>query len=310
MRIVEIQNLTKIYATGLKKGNVVALDSVSFGVEQGEVLGLLGPNGAGKTTLVKVLLGITSVTDGDVLVNGHPPRNPRSREKVGFLQENPRFPEHLTGRGLLTLAGRMCGIDSGEIERRTTVLLELVGMGKWADTRVRKYSKGMTQRIGLAQALVADPDLVLLDEPTEGIDPVGKVEIRDVLKRIRDEGKTVFLNSHLLGEVEMIADRVAILSRGRLVRVASVSELTVSENQCDIEADIGNEHIELPEQMGKIVMVRAGGLIVTLDKPEYVNHVIDQLRMRRINIRSVTPAKQSLERSFIDAVTEGPRETT
>jgi ABC-2 type transport system ATP-binding protein len=310
MRIVEIHNLTKIFTTGLKKGNVVALDAVSFGVDQGEVFGLLGPNGAGKTTLVKVLLGITSATTGDVLVNGHLPHDPRSRLKVGFLQENPRFPDHLTGRGLMTLAGRMCGMDAGEMKQRITMLLELVGMGKWADTRVRKYSKGMTQRIGLAQALVADPDLVFLDEPTEGIDPVGKVEIRDVLKRIRDEGKTVFLNSHLLGEVEMIADRVAILSRGKLVRVGSVSELTVSENQYDIEADIGNEHIELPEQMGKIVMVRAGGLTVTLEKPEYVNHVIDQLRMRRINIWSVTPAKQSLERSFIDAVTEGPRETT
>lgn len=310
MRIVEIQNLTKIYSTGLKKGNVVALDSVSFGVDQGEVLGLLGPNGAGKTTLVKVLLGITSATTGDVLVNGHSPRDPQSRRKVGFLQENPRFPDHLTGRGLLTLAGRMCGMDASEIERRATMLLELVGMGKWADTRVRKYSKGMTQRIGLAQALVADPDLVFLDEPTEGIDPIGKVEIRDVLKRIRDEGKTVFLNSHLLGEVEMIADRVAILSRGKLARVGSVSELTVSKNLYEIEADIGNEHIELPEQMGKIVMVRAGGMTVTLEKPEYVNYVIDQLRMRRINIWSVTPAKQSLERSFLDAVTEGPRETT
>jgi ABC-2 type transport system ATP-binding protein len=131
-----------------------------------------------------------------------------------------------------------------------------------------------------------------------------------VLKKIRDEGKTVFLNSHLLGEVEMIADRVAILSRGRLIRVGSVSELTVSANQYEIEADIGNEHVELPEHMGKIVVVRANGLTVTLEKPEYVNYVIDQLRVRRINIWSVSPAKQSLERSFLDAVTEGPRAAT
>ena len=309
MRIIEIQNLTKIFTTGLKKGNVVALDSVSFGVDQGEVFGLLGPNGAGKTTLVKVLLGITSATTGDVIVNGQPPRKPLSRQKVGFLQENPRFPDHLTGRGLLVLAGRLCGMDAAEIDRRATVLLEVVGMGKWAGTKIRKYSKGMTQRIGLAQALVADPDLVILDEPTEGIDPVGKVEMRDVLKRIRDEGKTVFLNSHLLGEVEMIADRVAILSRGKLVKVGSVSELTVRENQYEVEADIGDEHIELPEHMGKIVVVKAGGLTVTLEKPEYINYIIDQLRVRKIFIWSVTPARQSLERSFIDAVSEGPRQT-
>jgi len=308
MRIIEIQNLTKVFTTGLKRGNVVALDSVSFGVDQGEVFGLLGPNGAGKTTLVKVLLGITSATAGDVVIDGFSPRDHRSRLKVGFLQENPRFPDHLTGRGLLTLAGRMCGMTASEIEPRATVLLELVDMGKWADTKVRKYSKGMIQRVGLAQALVADPDLIFLDEPTEGIDPIGKVEIRDVLKKLREEGKTVFLNSHLLGEVEMIADRVAILSRGKLVRVARVDELTVSENQYEIEAEIGDQHFELPEHLGKIIVMRAGGMTVNLEKPEYINQIIDQLRMRRINIRSVAPAKHSLERSFLDAVSEGPGE--
>jgi ABC-2 type transport system ATP-binding protein len=308
MRIIEIQNLTKVFTTGLKRGNVVALDSVSFGVDQGEVFGLLGPNGAGKTTLVKVLLGITSATAGAVVINGFSPRDPRSRLKVGFLQENPRFPDHLTGRGLLTLAGRMCGMTAIEIEPRATVLLELVDMGKWADTRVSKYSKGMIQRVGLAQALIADPDLIFLDEPTEGIDPIGKVEIRDVLKKLRGEGKTVFLNSHLLGEVEMIADRVAILSRGKLARVARVDELTVSENQYEIEAEIGDQHFDLPEHMGKIIVMRAGGMTVNLEKPEYINQIIDQLRMRRIDIRSVTPAKRSLERSFLDAVSESPRE--
>jgi len=304
MRVLEIQDLTKIYATRLKKGNVVALDTVSFGVDRGEIFGLLGPNGAGKTTLVKVLLGITDATSGDVLINGHRPSDPVSREKIGFLQENPRFPEHLTGNGLLRLAGRMCGVSEADLDRRTPVLLETVGMGKWADVKIRKYSKGMIQRIGLAQALISEPDVVFLDEPTEGIDPIGKVEIRDVLKQLRDQGKTVLLNSHLLGEVEMIADRVAILSRGKLARVGTVDELTVSGNQYEIDADIGNDRFEMPAEVGRILIIKTDGMTVELEKPENINLVIDQLRLRRINIRSVQPVRQSLERSFVDAVTQ------
>jgi len=306
MRIVEIQNLTKVYTTRLKKGNVAALDDVSFGVDQGEIFGLLGPNGAGKTTLVKTLLGITHPTSGNALIGGHRPSDPVSRHKVGFLPESPRFPDHLTGRGLLQLAGRLSGMNDGEIESRSTVLLEMVDMSKWAEAKVRKYSKGMVQRIGLAQALIGDPDLVFLDEPTEGIDPVGKVEVRDILKRLRDEGKTVFLNSHLLGEVEMVADRVAILSRGKLLRVASVSELTVRENQYEIEADIGDKRVDIPENIGKVIVIKTSGMTVELERPENINFIIDLLRMQRINIWSVQPVRQSLERSFVDAVTESP----
>ena len=302
MRIIETQDLTKIYTTGLKKGNIIALDSFSLGVNQGEVFGLLGPNGAGKTTLVKTLLGITSITSGEALINGLPPRDPGSREKVGFLPENPRFPYHLTGRQLLRFSGRLNGMTDNEIGERLTMLLELVGMSRWADTKVRKYSKGMTQRIGLAQALIGDPDVVLLDEPTDGIDPIGKVEIRDVLKQIRNQGKTVFLNSHLLSEVEAIADRVAILSQGKLIRVGTVDDLTVRENQYEIEAEIGNERIEIPEKTGRRVTITAKGMVVALNKPENINQIIDELRLRRINIWSVKPVKQSLDQSFFEAV--------
>ncbi|MEW5795710.1 MAG: ABC transporter ATP-binding protein [Candidatus Zixiibacteriota bacterium] len=309
MRVIEVQNLTKVYTTHLKKGNVVALDQVSLGVDQGEIFGLLGPNGAGKTTLVKALLGITRPTAGDILINGLRPDDPASRSKVGFLQENPRFPEHLTGCGLLRLAGQLAGMSESTIADRSLLLLELVGMGKWADTKTSKYSKGMTQRIGLAQALIADPDIVILDEPTDGIDPIGKVETRDVLKRIRDQGKTVFLNSHLLGEVELVADRVAILSRGRLVKVATVNELTVRDNVYEIEADIGNIQIDVPENIGKIVLIKTTGLTIELVRPENINFVVDQLRLHRINIWSVQPARLTLERSFVDAVSEYPGES-
>jgi len=309
MRIVETKDLTKIFTTRQKKGNIIALDSVSLGVDQGEVFGLLGPNGAGKTTLVKTLMGLTSITSGDALVNGLPPGNPGSRQQVGFLPENPRFPSHLTGRALLVFSGRLSGVSDDDINSRLKPLLVLVGMERWADTKVSKYSKGMTQRIGVAQALIGDPDIVFLDEPTDGIDPIGKLEIRGVLEKIRDQGKTVFLNSHLLSEVEAIADRVAILSRGKVVRVGTVDELTVHENQYEIEADIGNERIVIPEEIGQRVSITAKSMTVSLVKPENINKVIDELRLRRINIWSVKPVKQSLEQSFFEAVTEGPEQT-
>jgi len=157
MRIVETKDLTKIFTTRQKKGNIIALDSVSLGVDQGEVFGLLGPNGAGKTTLVKTLMGLTSITSGDALVNGLPPGNPGSRQQVGFLPENPRFPSHLTGRALLVFSGRLSGVSDDDINSRLKPLLVLVGMERWADTKVSKYSKGMTQRIGVAQRLEFHP---------------------------------------------------------------------------------------------------------------------------------------------------------
>lgn len=304
MNAIEIQDVTKIFHTGLKKGNIVALDSVTLSVRPGEIFGLLGPNGAGKTTLVKGLLGMLKFTSGEALINGRPPSDPLSRRKAGFLQENPRFPEHLTGLGLVELAGRLSGLSEAEVGERSIKLLDLVGMGKWADTKVRKYSKGMNQRVGLAQALVSDPEILFLDEPTDGVDPTGKVEIRQVLMLLRDQGKTVFLNSHLLAEVEAVADRVAILSRGKVIRVATVEELTVRECQFEIEAEIGNERIEIPPELGKRLSITSRGMAVALNNPEDINQVIDQLRMRKINIRSVRPARISLEQSFFEAVSQ------
>ena len=182
MNVVDVEQLTKVYQTGLKRGNIVALNQVTLGIAQGEIFGLLGPNGAGKTSMMKILLGITRATSGDVAVMGLPPSEPASRERVGFLPENHRFPYHVTGVGLLELTGRMHGMPGPSMQQRIEELLPLVGMERWGNTKIRKYSKGMSQRIGLAQAMMPDPDLLLLDEPTDGVDPVGKIEIREVLK--------------------------------------------------------------------------------------------------------------------------------
>ncbi len=308
MNIIEIEELTKVYKTGMRKGDIVALDGVSLNIAHGEIFGLLGPNGAGKTTLFKVLLNVTPLTSGRVTINNLPPTDPASRQKVGYLPENHRFPDHLTGLGLLELTGRLCGMSTGDIDSRSDELLPLVDMDKWAGTKLRKYSKGMLQRIGLAQALISDPDILLLDEPTDGVDPVGKIEIRKVLEHIRTQGKSIILNSHLLSEVESVADRVAILQKGRVLRISSVDELTSRQSQYEIEADMGNRSIEIPEEIGKVVAVTARGMLLELVDDEKINFVIDHLRMNKISIRSVKPMKVTLEQSFIETLSDSKGE--
>jgi len=304
MNIIEIIDVTKVFSSKMSKGGIIALDGVSLSIDQGEIFGLLGPNGAGKTTLFKTILGITALTSGEILLFGLPPANPESRIKVGYLPENHRFPYYLTGKNLLSLTGQMCGLSKVEIDSRADSMLELVDMQRWADTKIRKYSKGMLQRIGLAQALISDPDLLLLDEPTDGVDPVGKVEIREVLKKVRDEGKTIVLNSHLLSEVESVADRVAILSRGKLVRVSSVEDLTSRKSQYEIEGDFGSRLIEIPKEIGRKLSISSNRLIIELVEDGMINEIIDMLRMKKIPIRSVQPLKISLEQSFIDLISD------
>jgi ABC-2 type transport system ATP-binding protein len=302
MTIVDIQDLTKVYSTGMRKGDVVALDGVSLSVTEGEIFALLGPNGAGKTTLLKAVLGITSITSGSVTVRGIPPSDSRSRVGVGYLPENHRFPGHLTGLGLLELTGRMHRLDRPQLDQRSEELLELTAMSRWSGMKLRKYSKGMLQRIGLAQALMPDPDLLFLDEPTDGVDPVGRAEIRQVMTRVRVEGKTIVLNSHLLSEVETVADRVAILSRGRLMKVAIVEELTSRASQYEIEAEFGNTLIAVPDEVGKLVVLSSRRMVVELVDPVRVNDIIDDIRMKRITIKTVKPLKVTLEQSFLEAV--------
>ena len=304
MNIVVVEDLTKIYQTGMKKGGITALDGVSLTVEQPEIFGLLGPNGAGKTTLFKTLLGITQVTSGYATIAGLPPDNPTSRKKVGYLPENHRFPDHLTGLGLLEFTGRLHAMGRSAIESRAQMLLEMVGMERWGNTKISKYSKGMQQRIGLAQAMVADPEILFLDEPTDGVDPVGKTEIKKVLQKIRDEGKSIILNSHLLSEVEAVADRVAILSHGKVIRIGTVDELTSRDSQYEIIAEFGNKLFDIPEKVGKKISLAMDRLVVQLSDSKKINWIIDQLRINKIDIMSVKPIKITLEQSFIETLGE------
>lgn len=304
MNIVNVEEVTKVYDRRSKRGGILALDEASLSVKPGEILGLLGPNGAGKTTMFKILLGITGMTGGSAMISGLPPSDPKSRARLGYLPENHRFPSHLTGFELLELTGRLYGLKIEDIRYRSEELVEMVGLDKRASGNIAKYSKGMQQRLALAQALIADPDILLLDEPTDGVDPLGKIDIRNVLIRLRDQGKAVILNSHMLSEVESVADRIVILARGKVVREGPLEELTSRKSQYEIEADIGNRLITISEEIGKVISVASSFMLVQLEKPENINHVIDLLRMKKISIKSVKPMKISLEQSFLETVSK------
>lgn len=218
---------------------VHALKGVSLKVARGEVFGLLGPNGAGKSTLVKILMTVVKPTRAEGTVLGLPMATKEALRRVGYLPENHRFPKYLTGRQTLDFFAALSGAPRSWRKRRIPELLDVVGMTEWADQKVSRYSKGMLQRVGIAQALSADPDLVVLDEPTDGVDPMGRRDIRDVLVRLRNEGKTVFINSHLLSELEMICDRVAIMVSGRVARYGTLGELAVSRRCYEVEVEGG-----------------------------------------------------------------------
>lgn len=231
---VEISHLTKVFRIPLRRERVIAVRDLSIKVEAGEVYGLLGPNGSGKSTTLKILLGLITATRGETRVFGMDSRLVRSRKDVGYLPENPYFYKFLTGAETVRFFGKLCGMGGEALAKRTTELLELVGLTEAADRRVGAYSKGMLQRIGLAQALVQDPGLLVLDEPTAGVDPVGSREIRDLILELKSRGKTVLLCSHLLSQVQEICDRVGILARGELVREGRVDELLAVRDRAEI----------------------------------------------------------------------------
>ena len=217
------------------KGKVRALDDVALRVHPGEVFGLLGPNGAGKSTLVKILMTVIRPTVATGTLLGRPVGHKPTLARVGYLPESHRFPRYLTGRQVVDFFGALAKVPRRARRRRAEELLETVGMTEWADRRIGTYSKGMAQRVGLAQALVMDPDLVVLDEPTDGVDPAARRQIRDVLAALRDRGKTVFVNSHLLSDLELICDRVAILVGGRIAAQGTIDELALSKQRYEID---------------------------------------------------------------------------
>ena len=230
MMLIETRDLRKAY------GDLVAVQGLNLAVGAGEVFGFLGPNGAGKTTTVKMLLGLVHPTSGEALVLGRRPGESHAMARIGFLPEHFRFPPWLTAYNFLDMHGQLYGLNSAERRARIPILLERVGLEGRSRSRLGEFSKGMQQRVGLAQALLNQPSLVFLDEPTSGLDPVGRYEVREIIRDLRSQGVTVFLNSHYLSEVEVTCDRVGIVKGGRLVRVGTLDELTAGASQIEIRA--------------------------------------------------------------------------
>ncbi len=293
-------DLTGVAKTYNRK--VHALRGVDCRVNRSEVFGLLGPNGAGKSTLVKILMTVIRPSAGSGTVLGDRVGHKATLARIGYLPEHNRFPDYLTGGQVLDYLGGLSGVDRATRRARATELLGLVGMDKWSTMQVRKYSKGMRQRIGVAAALINDPDLVLLDEPTDGVDPVGRRDIRDVVRVLKDRGKAVFINSHLLSELELVCDRVAILVQGKVASQGTIHELTLDQQRYEIELTEPSPALNLPDTAG---IAREGNTVsVATLEPERIQPIIDALRAQGCVIRSVRPVRPSLEDLFMRAVTD------
>jgi ABC-2 type transport system ATP-binding protein len=276
---VSISGLTKVYPVPMRRQKVVAVKDLSFQVQEGEVYGLLGPNGSGKSTTLKVLLGLASPTSGESKIFGEDSRDYRSHHSVGFLPENPYFYNFLTGEETLRFYGRICALPNRQLDSRIGELLSLVGLEEARNRRVGGYSRGMLQRIGLAQALIQNPRLIVLDEPTAGLDPVGSRQIRDLILGLKESGKTVLLTSHLLEQVQEVCDRVGIMSKGSMVREGKLCELVTVEGQT--EYLIQDAPAGLEEEIATLAKA-AGAKLIESRK-----------------------ARLTLERVFLEATTEG-----
>lgn len=275
---VEITDLVKDFKTTLRRRKLRAVDGVSLRIEPGEVYGLIGPNGSGKSTTMKALLGLLAPTAGRCAIFGRDSIQVDSRHEVGFLPENPYFYKHLSGRETLRFYGRLCGLGGADLSRRVDELLELVGLADARDRRIGGYSKGMLQRIGLAQALIQQPRLVVLDEPTAGVDPVGSREIRDLILTLREQGITVFLCSHLLEQVQEVCDRVGIIFRGRLIREGRLEDLIAIEDQTEVV--IRNADAQLVGRIEQLVASTEGAELVHSGRPRTT---LERLFLREIN---------------------------
>jgi ABC-2 type transport system ATP-binding protein len=306
--LIEVSGLRKQYRSSFGKAKITALDGIDFTVSEGEMFGLLGPNGAGKTTTVKILLGLTHATAGSASVCGLPVKNPESRRHVGYLPEGHKIPNYLTARQALSIFGRMSGMDSARIQERIPVVLDQVRMGQWIDVRIKKYSKGMTQRLGLACALIHQPKLLLLDEPTDGVDPVGRREIRDLLRdEAKNNGTAVLLNSHLLSEIELTCDRVAVLRNGKVAAFGSVEELTRTQATYKmVAAPMDESLVSAFRESGAGVERVNGHMVLSVSDLGHLNALVDQLRARGGMLSELSPVRSTLEDVFVDLVRADP----
>jgi ABC-2 type transport system ATP-binding protein len=300
--VVQIEAICKVFRVGFWGRRVTAVDQLSLDVRRGEVFGFLGPNGAGKTTTLKMLMGLIYPTSGQARIFGHAVGDPAAKAKLGFLPESPYFYDYLTSREFLSFYGHLFGLWGAALNKRVDELLDLVGMTHARDLQLRKFSKGMLQRVGIAQALINDPELVVLDEPMSGLDPIGRKEVRDLIFRLKESGKTVMFSSHILHDAELLCDRVAMIMKGRLVACGQVSELIQQGATQEVEMVIdrlspeGLEHLRV---LATKVVLNGERVMVVLSNQRQVDESLEVIRAAHAKLVSLTPHKTSLEDLFI-----------
>ena len=296
---IETVGLTKIYRSRFRGREIRAVSGISLRVPEGIKFGLLGANGAGKTTFVKMLLSAVHPTLGSARLLGLDAEAPEARRPVGYLPENHRFPTYLTGQGMLRFYGALSGLAPAELRQRIPEMIEMVGLAGWEQVRIKKYSKGMLQRLGLAQALLHRPRLLILDEPTDGVDPLGRRQIRDVLNRLLGTGVTIFINSHLLSEVESFCDEVAIIDKGQLALQGKVRELIAGCGYSLTARQVPEDMRSVLSPFCAVVELSDGGLRAQLVSIEALNQVIDLIRQGGGLIENVQSSVTTLEDIFI-----------
>ena len=304
--IIEIENLSKDYETGFwRKKKVRALDDLSLTVKSGQIFGFLGGNGAGKTTTIKILMSLLFATSGSAKILGHDISDIKMHQSIGYCPENPYFYDYLTARELMNYFGELFGLDSAKRKQKTEELLTKVGLEEkdW-NKQLRKFSKGMLQRVGLAQSLVNEPQIVFLDEPMSGLDPMGRREIRDLIAGLRENGTTIFMSTHILSDVEALCDEVAILRGGKLAATGKLDDLLARDGK-DISFEVNASGVAAETITGNVgrVTTKAGGLSIEVASEKDIDAAIQSIRSAGGKLLSIQPIKQSLEELFVEKTT-------
>ena len=309
MSVIRTVDLRKTFRTGFFMRPFEALSGVDLEVREGEIFGFIGPNGAGKTTTIKVLTGLIHASAGEAWINGIPVSNPECRRGLGFLPEGTYFHDYLTGAEFLDFHGRLLGVSKERRRESIPMLLERVGIPHAADQRIRSYSKGMRQRVGLAQALIGDPNLLILDEPMSGLDPIGRRDVRELILSLRDDGKTIFFTSHILQDAEVICDQAAIILGGRIVQHGYLQELLGQEVQgVDVVLE-GIDETLFQELAGlaRRAVVQGPRYLLELPGESEAEKVLDRVREAKGHVRSLVPRRRSLEDLLVRDMAGNPR---
>lgn len=308
MDAIRIEGLVKRFRSGWPgRPPATVLDGLSLSVRQGEIYGFLGPNGSGKTTTIKVLMGLIRATAGTAEIFGKPAGDVPTRRRIGFLPESPYFYDYLTAEEFLAFYGNLSGMGRDRLRVRVPQLLEMVGLAEARTRQLRKFSKGMLQRVGLAQALIHDPELVILDEPMSGLDPIGRKQVRDLILGLRDEGKTVFFSTHIIPDVEMICDRVVVIVKGKLLTMGRVDELAHAHTQSVEIVCQGIPAGDIPAigTAATRVFQRGPQALIVLPSPDRLEDILGEIRKHGGRLISVTPQKGSLEELFFPSSAQG-----